>query len=320
MLYLYEMQGIALFIIALSSSILTFFIQRIYLLKNKIDPIVGRSSHKGIATRTGGITIFLCLVCITLFFYIKGEVPFDFSILIPLSIMFLIGIYDDFYQADYKLKLLMQIIVAKILIDQGFVVNNYHGLFGLNQIPWWLAQLSTLFVFIVVVNAFNFIDGIDGLALTEFAKLIVLFELFSVQETPFYYLNLGLIVGLIPLYYFNYRKTHKVFLGDAGSLLLGTLCCIYLFYALGSDYTLNSNWQLNKVVFTIGLALYPLVDLLRVFILRIRKGASPFLPDSNHIHHLIFKRAQSHLKTLLFVQLLFLTATLCVFYLLCSAY
>jgi UDP-GlcNAc:undecaprenyl-phosphate/decaprenyl-phosphate GlcNAc-1-phosphate transferase len=308
------MQGIALFIIALSSSILTFFIQRIYLLKNKIDPIVGRSSHKGIATRTGGITVFFCLVCITLFFYIKGEEPFDFSILIPLGIMFLIGIYDDFYQADYKLKLLMQIIVAKILIDQGFVINNYHGFFGLYQIPWWLTQLSTLFVFIVVVNAFNFIDGIDGLALTEFAKLIVLFELFSVQATPFYYLNWGIIVCLVPLYYFNYRKTHKVFLGDAGSLLLGTLCCIYLFYALGSDYTLNSNWQLNKVIFTIGLVLYPLVDLLRVFILRIRKGASPFLPDSNHIHHLIFKRTQSHFKTLFFIQLLFLTTTVCVFY------
>ena len=308
------MQGLALFIIALSSSILTFFIQRIYLLKNKIDPIVGRSSHKGIATRTGGITIFLCLVCITLFFYIKGEEPFDFSILIPLSIMFLIGIYDDFYQADYKLKLLMQIIVAKILIDQGFVINNYHGLFGLYQIPWWLAQISTLFVFIVVVNAFNFIDGIDGLALTEFAKLIVLFELFSVQATPFYYLNRGLIVGLIPLYYFNYRKTHKVFLGDAGSLLLGTLCCICLFYALGSDYTLNRNWQLNKVVFTIGLALYPLVDLLRIFILRIRKGGSPFLPDSNHIHHLLFERTQSHSKTLIYIQLFSLTTTLCVFY------
>ena len=310
------MQGIALFIIALSSSILTFFVQRIYLLKNKTDPIVGRSSHKGIATRTGGITIFLCLVCITLFFYIKGEEPFDFSILIPLSIMFLIGIYDDFYQADYKLKLLMQIIVAKILIDQGFVINNYHGLFGLYQIPWWLAQLSTLFVFIVVVNAFNFIDGIDGLALTEFAKLIVLFELFSVQATPFYYLNWGLIVSLIPLYYFNYRKTHKVFLGDAGSLLLGTLCCIYLFYALGSDYTLNSNWQLNKVVFTIGLTLYPLVDLLRVFILRIRKGASPFLPDSNHIHHLLLKKINKHWKIVLTIVLLEAVAGICAFQLL----
>jgi len=308
------MQGIALLTIALGSSIFTFFIQRIYLLKNKIDPIVGRSSHKEIATRTGGISLFLCFFGITLFFYFKGEQPFDFSVLIPVGIMFLIGLYDDFYQADYKLKLLMQIIVAKILIDLGFVIDNYHGLFGLYQIPWWLAQLSTLFVFIVVVNAFNFIDGIDGLAITEFAKLILLFELLSYQPTPFYYLNWGLIAGIIPLYYFNYRKKFKVFLGDAGSLFLGTLCSVYLFYALGNDYRFNYNLQLNKVVFTIGLMLYPLVDLLRVFIIRIRKGASPFLPDSNHIHHIIFNYSESHFKTLLIIQILSSTITLCVFY------
>jgi len=310
------MEYLALLTVFLSSSFLTFLIQRIYLSNNKIDLIVERSSHKVVATRTGGISLFLCLFGITLFFYTKGEEPFDFSILIPLSIMFLIGVYDDFYQADYKLKLLMQIIVAKILIDQGFVINSYHGLFGLYQIPWWLAQLSTLFVFIVVVNAFNFIDGIDGLALTEFTKLIILFELFSVQATPFYYINWGLIVSLIPLYYFNYRKTHKVFLGDAGSLFLGTLSSIYLFYALGSNYILNNDWQINKVIFTIGLALYPLIDLLRVFILRIRKRMSPFLPDNNHIHHLLYKHTKSHLLTLLYIQLFSLTSTLCAYYLL----
>ena len=307
------MQTIALFIVALGSSILTYFIHSIYLQKNKIDPIVGRSSHNGIATRTGGITVFLCLFGITLFFYLKGEETFDFSILIPLGIMFLIGLYDDIYQADYKLKLLMQIIVAKILIDQSFVIDNYHGLFGLHKIPWWLAQLSTLFVFIVVVNAINFIDGIHGLAISEFIKLIVLFELFSANPTPFFYLNLGIIASLIPLYFFNYHKKNKVFLGDAGSLLLGTLSCIYLFYSLGKDYSLNINWQLNKVVFTIGLALYPLIDLLRVFILRIRKGISPFLPDNRHIHHLIFKHTESHFKTLLYIQLISLTSTICVY-------
>lgn len=311
------MKGIAIIIIALSSIILTFFIQRIYLLRNKLDPILDRSSHTEIATRTGGITLFLCFFGITLLFYILGEQPFDFSILIPLSIMFLTGLYDDFYQADYKLKLFMQIIVAKIIIDQGLVIENYHGLFGLYQIPWWLAQITTLFVFIVVVNAFNFIDGIDGLALTEFNKLIILFELFSVKPTPFFYLNWGLIAGVIPLYYFNCRKNNKVFLGDAGSLFIGTLCSIYLFYALGSDYTLNNDWKLNKVIFTVGLVLYPLADLLRVFILRVRKGVSPFLPDNNHIHHILFISTQSHLKSLIYIQLFSLTFTICVFYLLC---
>ena len=96
--------------------------------------------------------------------------------------MFLIGLYDDFYQADYKLKLLMQIIVAKILIDQGLVIDNYTVCLGFYQIPWWLAQLSTLFVFIVVVNSINFIDGIDGLAISIFLKFLLLFGCLSVNN------------------------------------------------------------------------------------------------------------------------------------------
>jgi UDP-GlcNAc:undecaprenyl-phosphate GlcNAc-1-phosphate transferase len=86
--------------------------------------------------------------------------------------MFVIGVYDDLYNADFKLKFLLQIIVAKILIDQGYVISNYHGLFGLYEVPWLLAQASTVFVFLVVVNAINFIDGIDGLAITEVIKII----------------------------------------------------------------------------------------------------------------------------------------------------
>ena len=62
--------------------------------------------------------------------------------------MFIVGVYDDFYNADFKLKFLLQIIVAKIIIDQGYVISNYHGLFGLYEVPWLLAQLSTVFVFL----------------------------------------------------------------------------------------------------------------------------------------------------------------------------
>lgn len=309
------MQAIALFIIALSSSILTFFIQRIYLLNNKIDSIVGRSSHKGIATRTGGITIFLCLFGITLFYYIKGEEPFDFSLLIPLGIMFLIGLYDDFYQADYKLKLLMQIIVAKILIDQGLVIDNYYGLFGLYQIPWWLAQLSTLFVFIVVVNSINFIDGIDGLAISIFLKFLLLFGCLSVNN-PLKELSLILWAGIVPLYYFNFRKSEKVFLGDAGSLLLGTLSCIYLFRMLANDFELIHPLNNHKPLVGVVLLLHPLTDLLRVFILRIKEKKSPFSADNNHIHHLLLKKINKHWKIVLTIVLLEAVAGICAFQLL----
>ena len=125
--------------------------------------------------------------------------------------MFIVGVYDDFYNADFKLKFLLQIIVAKILIDQGLVINNFHGVFGLDVIPNVPSQLFTIFVFLVIVNAINFIDGIDGLAITETIKVIVLIEFFSNQPTEIYSLGVLSLFCLLPLYYFNFKRENKVF-------------------------------------------------------------------------------------------------------------
>ena len=199
--------------------------------------------------------------------------------------MFIVGVYDDFYNADFKLKFLLQIVVAKIIIDQGYVISNYHGLFGLYEVPWILAQLSTVFVFLVIINAVNFIDGIDGLAMSEVIKTILLIEFFSAGDTALSPLALLLVVSMLPLYYFNFRKNHKVFLGDGGSLLIGTIISIYVFYILGNDFEFKSGFAINKALFAVLVLLYPLVDLLRVFVIRIKNGNSPFQPDQNHIHH-----------------------------------
>ena len=211
--------------------------------------------------------------------------------------MFVVGVYDDFYNADFKLKFFLQIIVAKILIDQGYVITNYHGLFGLFEIPWLLAQLSTIFVFIVIVNAINFIDGIDGLAITEVIKTIALIEFFSIGFTPLAPMGLIVFGSILPLYYFNFKKKRKVFIGDGGSLLLGTLVAIYVFFTLGDTYTLKTDWSINKTLFAVLVLLYPLIDLLRVFILRIKEGQSPFVADQNHLHHIMFKSYPHHIKT-----------------------
>ncbi len=199
--------------------------------------------------------------------------------------MFVVGVYDDLYNADFKLKFLLQIIVAKIIIDQGFVITNYHGLFGLYEVPWLLAQLSTVFVFLVIINAIDFIDGIDGLAITEIIKTILLIEFFSASPTILTPLGTIIVLSLIPLYYFNFKKEHKVFLGDGGSLLLGTIVSIYVFYILGGDFEFKPGFEINKTLFAVLILLYPLVDLLRVFVLRIKEGKSPFEADKKHIHH-----------------------------------
>ena len=271
-------------------ALLPVFIQKLFIAYKRFDDINHRSSHNTLATRTGGIGVFLTLFGIALYQYALEDEIFDFSLLIPLSIMFIVGVYDDLYNADFKLKFLLQIIVAKMLVDQGYVITNYHGLLGLHEVPWLLAQLTTVFVFLVVVNAINFIDGIDGLAITEVIKTIIVIELYSHTLTPLAPLGGLTIACLLPLYYFNFRKSKKVFLGDAGSLFLGCLIMVYLLYVLGPNYQFKENYLLNKALFAILVALYPLVDLLRVFILRIKDGKSPFKADKRHLHHLLLKR------------------------------
>jgi UDP-GlcNAc:undecaprenyl-phosphate GlcNAc-1-phosphate transferase len=277
------------FLVFILSGILIYFTQKIFIHYKSFDDINHRSSHKTLATRTGGIGIFATLFSVSLYYYFNKIDLFDYSLFIPLGIMFIVGVYDDFYNADFKLKFLLQIIVAKIIIDQGYVISNYHGLFGLYELPWLLAQLSTVFVFLVIVNAINFIDGIDGLAISEVIKTILILEFFSIKFTPLAPMGFIVIGSMIPLYYFNFKKNRKVFLGDGGSLLLGTLVCVYIFHLLSKDYQFQTAFTFNKTLFSVLVIFYPLLDLLRVFIIRVKAGQSPFKPDQNHLHHLLLK-------------------------------
>ena len=280
--------------------VLNILFQWIYIKLNKFDPILQRSSHNTLATKTGGIALFTTLFLITLYFYFTNNEIFDFSLLLPLAIIFIIGVYDDFYDADFKLKFFIQIIVAKLLIDNGFLINNYYGLFGLYEIPHLLAQLTTIFMFLLIVNAFNFIDGIDGLAISFSIFSILGFEYLN-NSNSLTLLNLICIGGLISLYYFNLKKEKKIFLGDAGSLFLGSLICLNLFHYLDFNQTVVKS---NRVLFSVAVLFYPLFDLLRVLIIRISQKKSPFVADKKHIHHYLQKKLKSHTKTVILLFLL----------------
>lgn len=305
------MDNILIVLIVSFSFLTSYALKKLFTKLNQFDAINFRSVHQSKATKTGGIAVFTTIFIFSFYFYLRSDQIYDFSILIPLGIMFVVGVYDDFYNADFKLKFLLQIIVAKILIDYGLVIENFHGVFGLYEIPRIPSQLFTVFVFLVIVNAINFIDGIDGLAITEAIKVILVVELLSTTATPYFKLGMITILALLPLYYFNYKKDYKVFLGDGGSLFLGTLISIYVFYVLGPEYDLKHS--ISKPFLSMSLILYPLIDLLRVFIIRIKEKKSPFNPDQNHIHHWLLKRGLNHFKIVVlvnFLSLLFLSLIL----------
>ena len=282
---------------------LNVIFQWLFVRLRKYDPINPRSSHSTLATKTGGIALFTTLFLITLYFYFTSNEVFDFSLLIPLAIVFIIGVYDDFYDADFKLKFFVQIIIAKLLIDNGFIINSYYGLFGLYEIPYLMAQFTTVFVFLVIVNAFNFIDGIDGLAISFAIFSILGFEYLN-ESNQLTLLNTICIGSLIPLYYFNFKKENKIFLGDAGSLFLGSLLALNTFHFLDANQVVRNG---NRVLLSVAVLLYPLIDLLRVFIIRISKKKSPFIADKKHIHHYLLNKKLSHpLITIILLLLNFL--------------
>ena len=279
-----------------TSIILSFIVaplvQKAFLIYKKYDPINHRSSHSVVATRTGGITSFIVIFFISLYFYLLGTEIYDYSLLVPIGTIFVVGVYDDFYNADFKLKFLFQIIVAKMLIDQGLVIDNFYGIFNLHEIPRIGSQLFTIFVYIIIVNSINFIDGVDGLAILEIIKIILIFILFTNQDPSLNLLGIITLGSILPLYYFNNKKKDKVFLGDGGSLFLGTIVCVFIFNFLNSDFKFNISF--NKPLFSILILLYPLVDLLRVFIIRLSQKKSPFQPDKSHLHHILIKKNVKH--------------------------
>jgi UDP-GlcNAc:undecaprenyl-phosphate GlcNAc-1-phosphate transferase len=280
---------------------LIYFIQKIYIRKNITDKITSRSSHISLATRSGGISVFLTLFIISTYYYLKGYEIYDFSIIVPISMITIVGLFDDIYNVDFKLKFIFQIIFAKIIIDNGFIIDNLHGVFGLFEIGRILAQLLTILIIVAIINAINFIDGIDGLAISITLLFIISFEFFALSNTGFYNLSIIIISSLVPLYYFNFKKESKVFLGDSGSLLLGGIVSVFVVNILSNYYLIKPQFDLHKILFVISILFYPIVDIIRIFFLRLLKGKSPFQPDNNHIHHLLLKRTNNHFYTTLVI-------------------
>ena len=277
--------------------------QKYFLYNNYIDKIKTRSSHSSKATRTGGISLFSTLFLISVYFYLIGYDIYEFSLLIPLAILAGVGLYDDINGVDFKLKFIFQIIAAKIIIDNGLIIDNLHGILGIFELNRIIAQALTIFVVVAIINSINFIDGLDGLAITIVILFILMFEFFALKNSGFINFSKILIPSIIPLYYFNFRKDNKVFLGDSGSLFLGGVVSIYVIYILTNNYIIKAEYDLHKIAFVLSILFYPTIDIVRIFFLRIIKGSSPFKPDKNHIHHMILKKTNSHLKTTLAIFL-----------------
>lgn len=256
-----------------------------------------RKTHNYLISSLGGIGIFtglaISLLLTSDFQFNNSEFQYHLA---AFFIIFTIGVVDDIFVLKPWKKVLGQLITAAIVtVKAHLIITNLGGLFGIYQLSLPISYILTFFVIMLVVNAFNLIDGVDGLAASLGLISSVIFALFFLMNHNFSYTILGFALAgsLLSFLVFNYHPA-KIFMGDSGSMLIGLVNTILLlkFISVGTavtDYPIQA-----APVIGFGILLVPLMDVLRVICIRISRGHSPFSPDRNHIHHLLLNKGLSH--------------------------
>jgi len=270
-------------------------------MKHLCDEPNSRKATQTIVPTLGGLAIFAAFViAVTLGSYGKPFQELRY-IIGGLIILFFIGIKDDILVLSARKKLMAQIVTALILVFLADIrFTHVHGFMGLSHIPFSVSVILTVFVMIVITNAFNLIDGIDGLAsgicmLTAFA-FGGWFYLAGHYEYAI--MAFALIGALAGFFIFNVKgQTNKIFMGDTGSLILGLIMSVLVvkFNEFNIDQT-NVYAIRSAPAVSFGILIVPLFDTIRVFSIRILHKRSPFSPDKNHVHQRLLHMGYSNLK------------------------
>jgi len=261
--------------------------------------LVDKPNHRKVHTNAipliGGISIFAAsTLSLGLALPFKMELLSYGKVFIAMTILLIVGVIDDRLDLRATLKLAIQLVLAHFIFAQGIKIESLHGLLGIYQLAPWLQYLLTVIIITGVVNAFNLMDGIDGLAA---GLALVGFSVFTLLSalTGQYMLTLiflTIIGALIAFLRFNLSSTQKIFMGDAGSLIIGFFIVVAALQLLQA-----AQGTTNITTVTLGVVavmLIPVFDALRVFRKRAKTGKSPFSADKTHLHHLLLATGLKH--------------------------
>ena len=271
------------------------YINRLFVGNKLTDPVNERSSHKFPATRSGGISVFFAICVSCAFGLSTGELSIPLYALLSVFFLTMVGLADDLITIRYREKIFLQLFAALLMINAGYTIDSFHGVFYISELPYWAEIIVSLFVFVVIVNALNLIDGLDGMATFISIKFFLIVGGIVLISNNEWFLFFPIIISaLVGFLWFNFHRTKKVFLGDTGSLFLGGLMAFFIFYILDSESSLVTDSLISKPLLAVLLLLYPLVDTLRAFIIRAYNNKSPFVADRVHLHHRLADKGYRH--------------------------
>jgi UDP-GlcNAc:undecaprenyl-phosphate/decaprenyl-phosphate GlcNAc-1-phosphate transferase len=263
-----------------------------------------RSATKQVVPTLGGIAIFagfmLSVILSTDNFRID-ELKYLFA---SVTIMFMTGLKDDILDFSARRKLVIEVLTAFYLVILGnFRFTDLHGIFGINQIDYFSSVLLSVFAIVGIVNALNLIDGIDGLASGIGILISVVYGTWFLNSGDYVYaLTCFSLTGSLGAFFlYNvFGTANKIFMGDTGSLILGTIVAVLTIH-FNEFLPISSVSPHGLPAISLAIIMVPVVDTIRVFTIRLIARKSPFSPDMNHLHHHLLRLTKSHLNSSLIV-------------------
>src|SRR4051812_10439678 len=262
-----------------------------------VDVPGGRKNHHNVIPLVGGLSIFIALLICAAVLRFSGPQAYC---LFAISLVIAIGMWDDVAEISPRIKFAVQIVASAVMIwGAGIELKSVGDLLGMRAIGLWIFSIPmTIFAVVGVVNAVNMMDGIDGLAGSLAFVAFAWYAAVSLQSglLPQFQLALVLCGAIGGFLLFNLRfpwqPRAKVFLGDAGSLMIGFALAWF-----AVDLTQGEGRTFPPIA-ALWVLLLPLADCVSLMTRRLMKRKSPFVADRHHIHHYLEARGFTHGQTL----------------------
>lgn len=250
----------------------------------------------------GGIAVFVGVVCGLALACVSMDIVKILPVVLMMAVLLCVGAVDDLQGISPLVRIVVEIAAVLVVIyGSGVCIDNFNGLWGINEISWWIAVPLTVFAGVGIINAINMIDGINGLSsgLCIVVCLLFGFTFYHVADVTNAALAFTVAFALMPFFVHNvFGYKSRMFIGDAGTMMLGILITWFMIEYIGVfgiEHNLPNG--LCVIANAISILIVPVFDTIRVMTSRIIKGRSPFSADKTHLHHAFIGCGFSHVVT-----------------------
>ncbi len=296
--------ALLLFGIALSVSLGVFpFVLRFAKKYNLVDNPNERKLQRMPVPVIGGTAVFIGIIVSMIFAVTVFHFHFLWVGWVSMAVMWIIGTLDDIKDISAVLRFLIELVLVWGMITlSGTGIDDFHGLWGGGQISLYYSLPLSIVAGVGIINAVNLMDGVDGYCSGFGVVASVLFSIlfFNAGDVAMGCFALICAGALIPFFLHNvFGSKSKMYIGDGGSLVVGTAMTVCVFSVLSKDSPCGvfAERGLGLIPFTLAVLSVPVFDTLRVMGARIIRKKSPFHPDKTHLHHLFIEMGFSHVGT-----------------------